>query len=195
MAEEQPKPNTEPQTEPTEPVGDTGSNFNDVRNSAPFLALKKQVTEARDALAARDQADRDAKAQAEAKELEAKGEYTTLLERKDAEHATVIAAKDKLILNTELKSQLVGAGMTDLLTLTGATHGFDGKLDEITAYVEQLKVDSAHHFLPPAEGQGGKPPPYHGPPGARSNTKSLQERLDAGDSDAQRQKWKELGMD
>jgi len=155
------------------------------RQSPGAIAMAKQISELQKKLERKEKADADAIAQRERQELESKGEYETILRSKDAELENLRKEFESKMVSKELDLELTKAGFSNKLLLKGAKAGYDGSVD-IPDYVAGLLADeSVKALLSPQE----PPVPsskFHKPAG-KSSAKTLEERIEEGDTEAQKE--------
>jgi hypothetical protein len=144
MSEENNNNNDQPATEPqaTEPQVDN----NAVRNSPLFQKVASQLKQMQEAIAQKESAEQQAKEEAERKQLEAKGEYETLLSQLNDKLQNTETKYQRELTQRDLKFALANAGMSNQLALDGAIAGFNGTSEDVQDYVAKLKEDHKELF-------------------------------------------------
>jgi len=152
-----------------------------IRETPAFRAVTKQVEEerkAREALQAQlnEILDKEKKAQeaAERKALEEKGEYQTLLAKKEAELKAITDAHARAMVESKLNVRLLSEGAKNETFILGAIAGFRGDADKIDEYVAELKAKEGNALffgITPDQ-------PAQGLPAAQSGTPATSAKVD-----------------
>jgi hypothetical protein len=183
------KPKTEPTPEPTgEPASEgDGRDWKKLHHEAQMRgeAWKRELEDIK-------KAQDEAKAEKEQKELEAKGQYEAIVKKRDEELERLRANHAAEMLKRDLGDKLRDAGANNSVFIRGALAAFSGDADAIAEYVEGLKTDASNAAFFGQAKPAGQAGTTHGAPGARSNAKSLEERIADGDKEAINLKLKEM---
>jgi len=149
MSEENNSNNDQPATEQqtTEPQVDN----NAVRNSPLFQKVASQLKQMQEAIAQKESAEQQAKEEAERKQLEAKGEYETLLSQLNDKLQNTETKYQRELTQRDLKFALANAGMSNQLALDGAIAGFNGTSEDVQDYVAKLREDHKELFTTGAQ--------------------------------------------
>lgn len=147
-------------------------------------AMMKKISDLEARLESQASAEAEAKKAAEQKELEAAGEYKTIMAKKDAEIENMKTTHAQQIQMLQLDVALTEAGITNKLLRKGAKADYDG--GDIGEYVNGLVASDEVQALLSA-GKANEASKF-ARPGSKSNVKTLDERVADGDPDAQREK-------
>jgi hypothetical protein len=156
-------------TESTEP---TVTNA-DVRNSSLFQNVTSKLATLQQQIQEKEAAEKEAKERAELQSLEAKGEYETLITRKNEEIENIRQQHVRELTERDLKLALSTAGLTNAIALNGAVAGFKGTAEDINQYVTDLQKDHADLFV----GTQQQPKPTALPTGQPSSRANTNERI------------------
>lgn len=151
---------TQQTTEPAEPA----VTRDQVVNSKWFQGVtsesakvKAELAELKDMLAKKAEDE-------QRKELEAKGQYETIIQQRDAQIAELTAKHAAQMTRMQLTSELTRNGLVNQLALDGAVASYSGDAEGIGEYVQILMKEHSSLFQAP-----GMPPADNPAQGSRSS--------------------------
>ena len=157
MSEENANVNEGTQTEAIPEPSET------LRESKAFQAVTEQVKQERARAQELEEklnqilaTEEERKKAEEAKALEERGEYQTIIAKREAEFETREQQYRRELTQLKLETELTKQGCVDDLVISGAFAGYDNKTD-ISEYVAALKEKNPHHFAEPRMGAASAP--------------------------------------
>ena len=161
---------TTTETVTTEPTSPEVSSF---KNDPKYLAMAKQLSEFQRMESERKEADAAAKREAEEKRLKDAGLFDELTAKHKAELESIQSQHSKMLLEMNLKTELIKTGFQNDIFVNGAIKIYDADTHgDIAAYVASLAADEANKaLLAGTEGRTVHTPPGKTPtPGGMAGT-------------------------
>ena len=167
---------------------------NDIRSNELFIKQAKLASSYKAKLEQYENNQKQAEVEAQTKVLEEKGQYDLLLQQREQEFAKLRTSFEQDLTKEKLTNALLLKGVNNKVALKLALVDYDYEtgIDGISEFVDSFMTNEDHQiFFQTQEQPMGKPGPSPVNP-SQTSSENLEQRLKAGDKEAQRATFERL---